>query len=48
MTMDKETGAAAPGTEMMQGVLVKGKNGSTPMKDTGALYNDFDYEIKER
>ena len=31
-----------------KGVLVKGKNGSTPLKDTGALYNDFDYEIKER
>ena len=31
-----------------KGVLVKGKQGSTPMKDTGALYNDFDYEIMER
>ena len=31
-----------------KGVSVKGKNGSTPMKDTGALYNDFDYEIMER
>ena len=31
-----------------KGVLVKGKNGSTPMKDTGALYNDFDYEVKEK
>jgi len=28
-----------------KGVLVVGKSGSTPMKDTGALYNDFDYEI---
>ena len=28
-----------------KGVLVGGKSGSTPMKDTGALYNDFDYEI---
>ena len=31
-----------------KGVLVEGKNGSTPMKDTGALYNDFDYEITEK
>ena len=31
-----------------KGVLVGGKSGSTPMKDTEALYNDFDYEIKER
>ena len=31
-----------------KGVLVSGKSGSTPMKDTEALYNDFDYEIKER
>ena len=31
-----------------KGVLVSGKNGETPMKDTGALYNDFDYEITER
>ena len=31
-----------------RGALVAGKNGSTPMKDTGALYNDFDYEIMER
>ena len=30
-----------------KGVLVKPKNGSTPMKDTGALYSDFDYEVKE-
>ena len=28
-----------------KGVLVSGKNGSTPMKDTGALYEDFDYEV---
>ena len=28
-----------------KGVLVSGKNGDTPMKDTGALYEDFDYEI---
>ena len=28
-----------------KGVLVSGKSGSTPMKDTGTLYNDFDYEI---
>ncbi len=28
-----------------KGVLVSGKNGSTPMKDTEQLYNDFDYEI---
>ena len=31
-----------------KGVLIQGKNGSTPMKDTGALYNDFDYEIVEK
>ena len=31
-----------------KGVLVSGKSGSTPMKDTGALYNDFDYEITGR
>ena len=31
-----------------KGVLVSGKNGSTPMKDTGALYEDFDYEIMEK
>ena len=31
-----------------KGVLVFGKNGDTPMKDTGALYEDFDYEITER
>ena len=31
-----------------KGVLVSGKNGNTPMKDTGALYEDFDYEITER
>ena len=28
-----------------KGVPVSGKNGSTPMKDTGALYDDFDYEV---
>ena len=31
-----------------KGVLVKGKSGTTPLVDTGELYNDFDYEIKER
>ena len=31
-----------------KGVLVDGKNGDTPMKDTAALYNDFDYEITGR
>ena len=31
-----------------KGVLVSGKKGSTPMKDTEALYNDFDYEITEK
>ncbi len=31
-----------------KGVLVSGKSGSTPMKDTEALYNDFDYEITGR
>ncbi len=31
-----------------KGVLVSGKNGETPMKDTGALYEDFDYEVMER
>jgi len=27
---------------------VKGKSGTTPLVDTGQLYNDFDYEIKEK
>ncbi len=31
-----------------KGVLVSGKSGDTPMKDTGALYEDFDYEITGR
>ena len=31
-----------------KGVLVKGKAGDKPMFDTGALYNDFDYEITGR
>lgn len=31
-----------------KGVLVGGKSGSTPMKDTGGLYEDFDYEITGR
>jgi len=31
-----------------KGVYVEGKNGSTPLKDTGALYNDFDWEIREK
>lgn len=31
-----------------KGVLVSGKSGSTPMKDTEALYNDFDHEITGR
>ena len=31
-----------------KGVLVSGKNGDTPMKDTGALYEDFDYEVTEK
>ena len=31
-----------------KGVLVGGKSGSTPMKDTGALYEDFDWEITGR
>ncbi len=31
-----------------KGVLVSGKNGSTPMKDTEQLYNDFDWEISEK
>ena len=30
-----------------KGVYVSGKSGSTPLFDTGQLYNDFDYEIKE-
>ena len=28
------------------GAPVRGKSGSTPLKDTGALYNSFGYEIK--
>ena len=31
-----------------KGVLVSGKSGDKPMKDTGALYNDFDYEVTGR
>ena len=31
-----------------KGVLVSGKSGDKPMKDTGALYNDFDWEITGR
>ncbi len=31
-----------------KGVLVGGKSGSTPMKDTEQLYNDFDWEITEK
>ena len=31
-----------------KGVLVGGKSGSTPLKDTEQLYNDFDYEITGR
>ena len=31
-----------------KGVPVGGKTGSTPMKDTEALYNDFDWEITGR
>ena len=30
------------------GVHVGGKSGSTPMKDTAQLYNDFDYEVTSR
>lgn len=26
-------------------VKVKGKSGTTPLVDTGQLYNDFDWEI---
>ena len=28
------------------GAPVRGKSGSTPLKDTGALYNSFSYEIR--
>jgi hypothetical protein len=31
-----------------KGVHVKGKSGSTPLRDTGQLYGDFDWEITER
>ena len=31
-----------------KGVRVSGKNGATVMKDTGALYHDFDWEIAEK
>ncbi len=31
-----------------KGVPVKGKTGDKPLLDTGALYNDFDYEVTER
>ena len=29
-------------------VKVKGKSGTTPLVDTGQLYNDFDFEIKDK
>ena len=29
-------------------VKVKGKSGTTPLVDTGQLYNDFGYEIREK
>ena len=29
-------------------VKVKGKSGTTPLVDTGQLYNDFDFEIREK
>lgn len=29
-------------------ILATGKNGSTPMKDTGALYEDFDWNITNK
>ena len=40
----------APGLEAggKKGVLVKGKAGDKPLLDTGALYEDFDYEVTER
>ena len=31
-----------------KGVLVSGKAGDKPMFDTGALYNDFDFEVTSR
>ena len=31
-----------------KGVWAEGKSGSTPLRDTDALYNDFDYEVVER
>ena len=31
-----------------KGVLVSGKSGDKPMKDSGALYEDFDWEITGR
>ena len=31
-----------------KGVPVKGKSFDKPLYDTGQLYNDFDYEIKNR
>ena len=31
-----------------KGVLVGGKNGSTPLVDTGQLRDDFDWEIREK
>ena len=29
-------------------VKIKGKSGTTPLVDTGQLYNDFDWEIREK
>ena len=31
-----------------KGVMISGKGGSTPMKDTAALYGDFDFEVTGR
>jgi hypothetical protein len=31
-----------------KGVHIEGKSGDKPMLDTGALYNDFDWEISEK
>ena len=31
-----------------KGVMVKGKSGSTPLKDTGQLYEEFGWEITEK
>ena len=44
--MDRELGRSAFTVERLTyTVKIKGKSGTTPLIDTGQLYNDFDWEI---